>query len=194
MKIHTASILYLKYLSGATTRFDLDRNPTGQVTAEQCKQALDVLPERFRKTAEQRKAELQEKETHAKLLQLAEKFKARTWFSIWDDRAILNEKQDDSVMISDQKVTAHGLMRKLFALMAGLFLLVVGFLFSVVIFSVIAFAGAALWIYFLWKTRLLRKFSKAHSADARVFDGEAVVIDDIEPVRAVEITERQDKQ
>ena len=77
IKIHTASIPYLKSLSGTTTRFDLEGNPADQVTAEQCKQALDTLRERFRKAAEQRKAELQEKETQAKLLQLAEKFKAR---------------------------------------------------------------------------------------------------------------------
>lgn len=78
MKIHTSSTAYLKSLSGSEIRFDLDGNPAGEVTADQRKAALDTVRERFRKSAELHKAELQAKETQAKLVQLAAKFNARS--------------------------------------------------------------------------------------------------------------------
>ena len=74
MRMHTASTRYLKLLSQADTRFDLDGAPAGEVTAEQKQQALDTLRERFRKKAEQHKAELAAKQHQEKLLKLAEKF------------------------------------------------------------------------------------------------------------------------
>ena len=88
MRIHTASTRYLKVLSQADTRFDLDGSPAGEVTAEQRQQASDTLRERFKKKAERHKAELQakqlaqqqallEKQRQDKLLKLAEKFNTR---------------------------------------------------------------------------------------------------------------------
>jgi ProP effector len=81
MRMHTASARYLKALTHADTRYDLDGNPAGSVTAEQKQQALDVLRDRFRKGAEQHKAQRlaqqQEQQRQEKLLQLAEKFNAR---------------------------------------------------------------------------------------------------------------------
>lgn len=74
MRMHTASTRYLKLLSQADTRFDLDGAAAGEVTAEQRQQALDTLRERFRKKAEQHKAELAAKQHQEKLLKLAEKF------------------------------------------------------------------------------------------------------------------------
>lgn len=74
MRTHTASTRYLKLLSQADTRFDLDGAAAGEVTAEQRQQALDTLRERFRKKAEQHKAELAVKQHQEKLLKLAEKF------------------------------------------------------------------------------------------------------------------------
>lgn len=74
MRMHTASTRYLKLLSQADVRFDLDGVPAGEVTAEQKQQALDTLRERFRKKAEQHKAELAAKQHQEKLLKLAEKF------------------------------------------------------------------------------------------------------------------------
>ncbi|MDK9725134.1 MAG: ProQ/FinO family protein [Sterolibacteriaceae bacterium MAG5] len=74
MRMHTASTRYLKLLSQADARFDLDGAPAGEVTAEQKQQALDTLRERFRKKAEQHKAELAAKQHQEKLLKLAEKF------------------------------------------------------------------------------------------------------------------------
>ncbi len=78
LRRHTASTRYLKTLSNANERFDLDGNPAGEVTAEQRKQATDSLKERFRKGAERKKAEQAEKERQEKLLKLAEKFNKRT--------------------------------------------------------------------------------------------------------------------
>lgn len=77
MRIHTASTRYLKALSQADTRFDLDGSPSGEVTAEQRQQASDTLRERFRNKAALHKAELLAKERQEKLLKLAEKFNGR---------------------------------------------------------------------------------------------------------------------
>ena len=74
MKSHTASTRYLKSLTQAESRFDLDGNPAGAVTPEQKQQASDALRERFRKGAERKRAEQQVNERQKKLQQLAEKF------------------------------------------------------------------------------------------------------------------------
>lgn len=81
MRKHTSSMRYLKVITQSDTRFDLDGNLAGEITAEQKKQALDTLRERFRKGAEQKKAELQaqqqEQQRQEKLRQLTEKFNTR---------------------------------------------------------------------------------------------------------------------
>lgn len=81
MRMHTASARYLKALTNSETRFDLDGNVAGTVTAEQKEQALNTLRERFRKGAEQHKARLlaqqQERLRQEKLIRLAEKFNAQ---------------------------------------------------------------------------------------------------------------------
>ncbi len=81
MRMHTASARYLKALTNGETRFDLDGNPAGAVTPEQKQQALETLRERFRKGAEQHKAQLlaqqQEQQRQEKLIKLAEKFNAQ---------------------------------------------------------------------------------------------------------------------
>lgn len=81
MRMHTASARYLKALTNGETRFDLDGNAAGAVTPEQKEQALDTLPERFRKGAEKHKAQVltlqQEQQRQEKLVKLAEKFSAR---------------------------------------------------------------------------------------------------------------------
>lgn len=77
LKNHTASTKYLKALSSGAVRFDLDGNPSGEVTPEQRQQALETVKERFRKAAERKKAEQQEQERQEKLQKLAEKFNQR---------------------------------------------------------------------------------------------------------------------
>lgn len=77
MRMHTASTRYLKVLSQANTRLDLDGSPAGEITAEQRQQAKDTLRERFKKIAERKQAEQQAQQLHENLLKLAEKFNTR---------------------------------------------------------------------------------------------------------------------
>lgn len=84
MRMHTASTRYLKALSQAQVRFDIDGQPAGEVTAEQRQQATDGLRERFKKGADRRRAELEALEQQKKaqerqqnLQKLAEKFNTR---------------------------------------------------------------------------------------------------------------------
>ena len=88
MRMHTASTRYLKALAQASSRFDLDGEAAGEVTAEQRQQALTTLRERFKAQAERHRAaqlaQQQEKlaqqqvqQRQEKLLKLAEKFNSR---------------------------------------------------------------------------------------------------------------------
>jgi ProP effector len=77
LKGYTASTKYLKAIANGKQRFDLDGNPVGDVTAEQRQQALETIKERFRKAAERKKAEQEDKERQEKLQKLAEKFNQR---------------------------------------------------------------------------------------------------------------------
>jgi ProP effector len=76
--IHTRSVPYLKAMEKATVRFDLDGNAADEVPQEHRKHAAEMLRERFKKVAEQRKAQREAEETerrHAeKLNALAAKF------------------------------------------------------------------------------------------------------------------------
>lgn len=85
LSIHTNSLRYLKGMEKATVRFNLDGTEADQVTDVHRAHATTTLKERFKKNAEQRKAQ---KKTEAaeraaetatlqrveKLNQLAEKF------------------------------------------------------------------------------------------------------------------------
>ncbi|MBN8514699.1 MAG: ProP effector [Candidatus Accumulibacter regalis] len=76
--IHTHSLRYLKASEKAPGRVDLDGQPAGEITPEQRLHASELVKERLRKQAEQRKmqrqAEAQERQHAAKLGQLVEKF------------------------------------------------------------------------------------------------------------------------
>jgi hypothetical protein len=69
-----------------------------------------------------------------------------------------------------------GLLNKLFALMVGATLLILGFMFSVVVLAIVAVLGTIGFGYFWWKTRALRKTMRERSS-AGVFDEGRVVID-----------------
>ena len=77
LKMHTGSTRYLKALSQAKTRFDLDGLPAGEITPEQRQQAKDMLHQRYQKTAERKKAEQQAQQRQENLLKLVEKFNTR---------------------------------------------------------------------------------------------------------------------
>ena len=70
------------------------------------------------------------------------------------------------------------MLRNAFALLTGTILLVLGFMFSVILFAVIAVLGLALWGYVRWKTRKLRRTMQEQAPDGHVIDGEAVVVEE----------------
>ncbi len=83
--IHTNSLRYLKGMEKATARFNLDGTHAADVTDEHRAHATTTLKERFKKNAEQRKAQQQaeeaqrkaeeaERQRSEKLNQLAAKF------------------------------------------------------------------------------------------------------------------------
>ena len=85
MRSHTISTRYLKEMEKATVRLNLDGTPAGEVTDENRQHAAELLRERFKKQAEQRRAAeaatkaaeaaaKAEQMRAAKLSQLAEKF------------------------------------------------------------------------------------------------------------------------
>lgn len=55
--MHTNSLRYLKGMEKAKTRFDLDGKPADEVTELHRNHASTILRERFKKVAEQRKAQ-----------------------------------------------------------------------------------------------------------------------------------------
>ena len=57
LRSHTMSTRYLKEMEKAEVRLNLDGTPAGEVTAEARTHSAELLRERFKKQAEQRKAE-----------------------------------------------------------------------------------------------------------------------------------------
>lgn len=78
---------------------------------------------------------------------------------------------------------AAGPLGKFLTPLAGAILLIVGFMFSLVIFAVVAVVGLAVGAYLWWKTRELRKAMRERPAGGQVIDGEAVVVDEPPPAR-----------
>ena len=76
MRSHTISTRYLKEMEKGTVRLNLDGTPAGEVTDENRQHAAELLRERFKKQAEQRKAAAAEAKAEqlrqAKLTALAE--------------------------------------------------------------------------------------------------------------------------
>lgn len=85
MRRHTGTTRYLKAVATGDDRYDLAGVAAGKITDEQKQQAADALRERFKKGADQRRAEKQaqqeseraiarENEKQEKLLALTQKF------------------------------------------------------------------------------------------------------------------------
>lgn len=85
------------------------------------------------------------------------------------------------------------LLTKALAVIAGMILLVLGLMFSLVILALAAVAGLAAWGWFWWKTRELRKAMQQRPADGHVIEGEAIVVDEYQSARVVGKTETSDK-
>lgn len=64
--LHTNSTRYLKSMSKATTRFDLDGNAGAEVTEAHRNHAIEVLRERYKRDMEQKKAQRQAEEAKRK--------------------------------------------------------------------------------------------------------------------------------
>jgi len=97
-------------------------------------------------------------------------------------------------MMKLQMQTAEsGPLGKLFALLAGVILLIVGFMFSMVILAVVAVVGLAVWAYLWWKTRDLRKAMRERPPGGHVVDGEVVVVDDPPPSRIADDSDTRGK-
>jgi ProP effector len=76
--IHTHSLRYLKAMERATVRVDLDGHPADEIPATHRAHATELIKERIRKQAEQKKlqreAEVLARQRAEKLDQLVEKF------------------------------------------------------------------------------------------------------------------------
>lgn len=74
------------------------------------------------------------------------------------------------------------MLKNILGLLFGAILLILGFMFSIVILSVIAVIGLGFWGYFWWKTRALRRAMNANmpsqEPDGQVIDGEAIVVEE----------------
>ena len=77
-----------------------------------------------------------------------------------------------------------GPLGQIFALVAGVILLVLGFMFSVVLLAVFVAFGLTLGAWFFWKTRHLRKAMMEAAAmrtpptEGDVIEGEAVIVEE----------------
>ncbi|HYL17275.1 MAG TPA: hypothetical protein VEV20_01230 [Burkholderiales bacterium] len=78
-----------------------------------------------------------------------------------------------------------GVLGKLVAFVAGTALLVLAFIFSVVLLAALVTGGLALFGYFWWKSRALRKRLRENPPGGHVIEGE--VIGDHEMIRDVEV-------
>ncbi len=78
MSLHTHSLRYLKTMERATVRVDLDGQPADEIPPTHRSHAAEMIKERVRKQAEQRKAqreaEVLARQRAEKLGQLVEKF------------------------------------------------------------------------------------------------------------------------
>lgn len=70
------------------------------------------------------------------------------------------------------------MLKNLLALLAGVLTLVVGIMFSLVLFALLAVLALSLGGYFWWKTRKLRQTMREHPPGGRVIEGEVVVVDE----------------
>lgn len=81
-------------------------------------------------------------------------------------------------------IPESGPLAKLFSVILGAALLVVGFMFSLVVMSVAVVVGLVVWGWFWWRTRRLRQALRAGPSQSdggpsgEVIDGEAVVVEE----------------
>lgn len=86
------------------------------------------------------------------------------------------------------------MFKNVFALLTGTIALILGLMFSVVLLSVVAVLGLAIWGYVWWKTRALRQTMKQHAPDGHVIDGEAIVVEEYQAKTQVNLPGDPPKQ
>ena len=83
-----------------------------------------------------------------------------------------------------QATPPTSLLGQVLALVTGVILLVLGFMFSMVLLAVFVALGLTLGAWFFWKTRHLRKAMREAAAmrtppaDGNVIEGEAVIVEE----------------
>lgn len=71
------------------------------------------------------------------------------------------------------------MLRNALTLIAGGFLLILGFMFSVVLLAIVAVLGLLAWGYLWWKTRKIRQTMAASPPEeGQIFDGEAIIVEE----------------
>lgn len=73
------------------------------------------------------------------------------------------------------RVSGPGFLGKVVTLVAGVLLLVAGFMLSLLVFAVVATVAIGILGYVWWKTRELRQRLRDHPPGGRVIEGEVVV-------------------
>lgn len=82
------------------------------------------------------------------------------------------------------RIPESGPLTKLFSVILGGVVLVVGFMFSLVVLAVAVVGGLAVWGWFWWRTRQLRQALRARTppygdgSSGEVIDGEAVIVEE----------------
>ena len=83
------------------------------------------------------------------------------------------------------------MLKNLLALVTGTVVLILGFVFSLVLFAVLITLGLLAWGFWWWKSRALRKAMRERrgaAAGGVVIDGEAVVVKEVQARIGVEIS------
>ena len=71
-------------------------------------------------------------------------------------------------------------LKNILALLLGTVFLVLGFLFSIVLLFVFVGLALAVWGFFWWKTRKLRREMRENPPGGNVIEGEVIVVDESE--------------
>jgi O-antigen/teichoic acid export membrane protein len=79
-----------------------------------------------------------------------------------------------------------GVLGKVLAIAAGIVVMAAAFVFSILVFAVIAVAGLLLWAYLWWKTRELRKHLRERPPGGHTIEGVVIREVDIEAEREPE--------
>jgi uncharacterized membrane protein len=70
------------------------------------------------------------------------------------------------------------MFRNALALLVGIVLLTLGFMFSVIILAVVAVLGLGVWGYVWWKTRKLRQAMREKNPDGQIIEGETLIVEE----------------